>query len=65
MSNAQVAEKEIVGKEVSEISEPVEPSRIDWNTIWKPMLLIVGTFLVLFYLPMYLGDGDDFMHFLC
>jgi uncharacterized protein len=52
MSNAQVAEKEIAGKAVSEISEPEEPSRIDWDAIWKPMLLIVGTFLVLFYLPM-------------
>jgi len=30
----------------------MEPSRIDWKTIWAPMTLIVGSFLVLFYLPM-------------
>ena len=52
MSNAQVAEKELSGDDVAESREEMEPSRIDWKTIWMPMLLIVGTFLVLFYLPM-------------
>ena len=28
-----------------------EPSMIDWKTIWKPLTLIVGVFLVLFWLP--------------
>jgi uncharacterized membrane protein YraQ (UPF0718 family) len=32
--------------------EPREPSMIDWNQIWKPLALIVGTFLVVFWLPM-------------
>lgn len=51
MSNAQVIEKKISRVEVEEPPEQMT-SRIEWNTIWKPMLLIVGTFLVLFYLPM-------------
>lgn len=52
MSNARVAEKQLAGDDVAENREEMEPSKIDWRTIWKPMLLIVGTFLVLFYLPM-------------
>ena len=27
------------------------PSLIDWKTIWKPLSVIVGIFLVLFWLP--------------
>ncbi len=52
MSNAQVTAKEPSRDDVLESREEMEPSRIDWKTIWMPMLLIVGTFLVLFYLPM-------------
>ena len=29
-----------------------EPSQIDWKTIWKPLSLIVGGFLIFFFLPM-------------
>ena len=52
MSNAQVAEKELSGDDVAESRQEMEPNRIDWKTIWKPMVLIGGTFLVRFYLPM-------------
>jgi len=40
----------IAGDSAAEKRE--EPSRIDWKTIWKPMALIVGIFLVFFWLPM-------------
>jgi uncharacterized protein len=52
MSNTRVAEKELLGDDAVETHSEVEPSRIDWKTIWVPMLLIVGAFLVCFYLPM-------------
>ena len=52
MSDARVAEKELSRDEVAESQEEAEPSLIDWKTIWKPMLLVVGTFLALFYLPL-------------
>jgi len=52
MSNARVAGKQLAGNDTAESRDEMEPSRIDWKTIWMPMLLIVGTFLVLFYLPM-------------
>ncbi|WP_435051682.1 permease [Desulfoferrobacter suflitae] len=42
---------------VGEVQEETEPSRIDWKTIWMPMTLIVGAFLLLFYLPM---DSERF-----
>jgi uncharacterized membrane protein YraQ (UPF0718 family) len=29
-----------------------EPSQIDWKAIWKPLSLIVGGFLLFFFLPM-------------
>ena len=38
------------GKEAAD--EPQDPSMIDWSQIWKPLALIVGTFLVVFWLPM-------------
>lgn len=52
MSNAQVAEKTLSNDELVEIQEETEPSRIDWKTIWMPMLLIVGMFLAAFWLPL-------------
>jgi len=52
MGPVGVAEKETLRDEVVENQEEMEPSRIDWSTIWKPMALIVGAFLVAFYLPM-------------
>jgi len=33
------------------VKEEVQPSLIDWGTIWKPLVLIVGIFLVFFCLP--------------
>jgi hypothetical protein len=52
MSNARVAERQPAGEDAVEHREESEPSRIDWKTIWVPMLLIVGAFLVFFFLPM-------------
>lgn len=52
MSDARAVGNELTGDGAAENREEMEPSHIDWKTIWKPMLLIVGTFLVLFYLPM-------------
>ena len=31
--------------------EPEEPSLIDWSEIWKPLVWIVGGFLLFFFLP--------------
>jgi uncharacterized membrane protein YraQ (UPF0718 family) len=52
MSNARVAANEQARDVVMEDAKEAEASRIDWKTIWLPMLLIVVTFLVAFYLPM-------------
>ncbi|MFZ2445058.1 MAG: permease [Syntrophobacteraceae bacterium] len=52
MSDARIAEKELLGDHAVETNEEIEPSRIDWKTIWMPMLLIVGAFLLCFYLPL-------------
>jgi uncharacterized protein len=52
MSESQVAEKGLAAEASVESREEIEPSRIDWKTIWLPMVLIVGAFLLLFYLPM-------------
>jgi uncharacterized membrane protein YraQ (UPF0718 family) len=32
--------------------EPDQPSLIDWKTIWKPLSVITGVFLVIFWLPL-------------
>ncbi len=29
-----------------------EPSQVDWNTIWKPLSVITGLFLIFFFLPL-------------
>jgi uncharacterized membrane protein YraQ (UPF0718 family) len=50
MSQAQTIAKERSNEDTVEEREQPE-SRIAWNDIWKPMLTIVGAFLVLFYLP--------------
>jgi hypothetical protein len=52
MGNTRVAEGELAGNDVAESAEEMEPSRIDWKTIWMPMVLIVGAFLAAFYLPL-------------
>ena len=28
-----------------------QPSMIDWKTIWKPLSIIIGVFLIFFWLP--------------
>ncbi len=33
------------------VEEEQEPGLIDWKTIWKPLALIVATFLIFFWLP--------------
>ncbi|MCU0575036.1 MAG: permease [Syntrophobacteraceae bacterium] len=52
MGPAGASENEPVTDEVLENLEETQPSRIDWSTIWIPMMLIVGAFLVAFFLPM-------------
>ena len=32
--------------------EPDQPSLIDWKSIWKPLSVIIGVFLVIFWLPL-------------
>jgi uncharacterized membrane protein YraQ (UPF0718 family) len=36
-----------------------EPSQIDWSTIWKPLGLIIGGFVLFFFLPV---DSGRFTH---
>lgn len=52
MGDARIADRNITNHHAAEVREEMEPSRIDWKTIWIPMTLIVGSFLVLFYLPL-------------
>jgi len=52
MGNVTIAKKipaAVKGSE--EIEKEVEPSLIDWKTIWKPLSVIVGGFLIFFWLP--------------
>ena len=32
--------------------QEAQPGLIDWKTIWKPLGLIIGIFLVFFWLPL-------------
>jgi uncharacterized membrane protein YraQ (UPF0718 family) len=52
MGNATLSQKapETV-KESERIEKEVEPSLIDWKTIWKPLSVIVGVFIIFFWLP--------------
>lgn len=52
MGDTHVAGKELLAENTLADQEEAPPSRIDWKTIWMPMLLIVGAFLAAFYLPM-------------
>jgi uncharacterized membrane protein YraQ (UPF0718 family) len=36
----------------SDVNMEEEPGQIDWKAIWKPLSLIVGGFLIFFFLPM-------------
>jgi len=52
MGNATIVEKTPATVEESEkIEKEVQPSLIDWKTIWIPLSVIVGGFLVFFWLP--------------
>jgi len=33
--------------------QKIEPSLIDWKTLWKPLGMIIGAFLLFFFLPLY------------
>jgi hypothetical protein len=48
----------LIGAATDDI-EPAEPSLIDWKGIWKPLALIVGGFLLFFFLPM---ESTRFTH---
>ena len=43
--------KTFAGMQTAE-ADPPEPSRIDWKIIWKPLAIITGVFLVIFWLPL-------------
>ena len=49
MEGQAAAEGPAAREEVEEEEE--QPSIIDWKGLWKPMSLIVGLFVVFFYLP--------------
>ncbi len=52
MSNATIAQKTPAAvKKSKKIEKEVEPSLIDWKTIWKPLSVIVGGFIIFFWLP--------------
>ena len=50
MEEASVIENESVAVE-ERIEEDVEESLIDWKILWKPMVVIIGLFLIFFWLP--------------
>jgi len=50
--NATLAQKTpATVKESESIENEVESSLIDWKTIWKPLSVIVGVFIIFFWLP--------------
>lgn len=53
LGNTTIANKSQIPLEGSETTEKeeVEPSLIDWKTIWKPLSIIVGGFIIFFWLP--------------
>jgi uncharacterized membrane protein YraQ (UPF0718 family) len=52
MSNAAITKnKQVTVTDSEEIEKEAPPSLIDWRAIWKPLGLIVGIFLVFFWLP--------------
>ena len=58
MGNATITQKTSTAvRESEEIKEEVEPSLIDWKAIWKPLSVIVGGFIIFFWLPV---DNDRF-----
>jgi uncharacterized protein len=52
MGDATLAKKAPAAvKESESIENEVEPGLIDWKTIWKPLSIIVGVFIIFFWLP--------------
>ena len=53
LGNTTITNKsKVVLKESVEIEkEETQPSLIDWKTIWKPLSIIVGGFIIFFWLP--------------
>jgi uncharacterized membrane protein YraQ (UPF0718 family) len=52
MGNATIAKTTPTAvKNFEKEEKKVQPSLIDWKSIWKPLSLIVGIFLVFFWLP--------------
>jgi uncharacterized membrane protein YraQ (UPF0718 family) len=50
--SATTIDQRAYGKTVSfEAQQTDEPSQVDWKSIWKPMSLITGAFLLFFFLP--------------
>ena len=49
MEGQVAAERPAAQREVEE--EEKQPGMIDWKSIWKPLSLITGVFLVFFWLP--------------
>jgi hypothetical protein len=52
MGKATVMEGEGAAEGLAELEEAeVQEGLIDWKSLWKPMSLIVGVFLLFFWLP--------------
>lgn len=53
MGNSTITQKASAAMKTSEeIEKKEQSSLIDWKTIWKPLSIIVGGFLVFFWLPL-------------
>ncbi|MFO7971004.1 MAG: permease [Desulfobacterales bacterium] len=53
MGNETITQKASAAVRASdEIEKKEESSLIDWKTIWKPLSIIVGVFLIFFWLPL-------------
>jgi len=49
---ASIAERhEAISADAKPAQQTPEPSQIDWKSIWKPLSLISGVFLLFFFLP--------------
>ncbi len=56
MGNASITQTTPAAvKEYEGIEKEIEPSLIDWKAIWKPLSVIVGGFLIFFWLPIESG----------
>jgi uncharacterized membrane protein YraQ (UPF0718 family) len=51
MDKATVMKQEVPAAAPAAVEEEIPESLVDWKSIWKPMSVIVGLFLVFFWLP--------------